>query len=90
MELTSDAASPLSLLAPIIAIGLAILTRRVMLSLGLGIVSGALLLNDFSPLVTLHYLWQQLVAVSSYWKCPAAELCLGRWHNRCKREKQVF
>ncbi|MDO6814475.1 Na+/H+ antiporter NhaC family protein [Cobetia amphilecti] len=63
MELTSYAASPLSLLAPIIAIGLAILTRRVMLSLGLGIVSGALLLNDFSPLVTLHYLWQQLVAV---------------------------
>ena len=63
MELTSYAASPLSLLAPIIAIGLAILTRRVMPSLGLGIVSGALLLNDFSPLVTLHYLWQQLVAV---------------------------
>ncbi|WP_211242493.1 hypothetical protein [Cobetia crustatorum] len=63
MELTSYAASPLSLLAPIIAIGLAILTRRVMLSLGLGIVSGALLLNGFAPIATLDYLWQQLVAV---------------------------
>ncbi|MHC9035620.1 Na+/H+ antiporter NhaC family protein [Cobetia marina] len=82
MELTSYAASPLSLLAPIIAIGLAILTRRVMPSLGLGIVSGALLLNDFSPLVTLHYLWQQLVAV--FIEMPdsgqLAEASLNSWN----------
>ncbi|MEI8632872.1 Na+/H+ antiporter NhaC family protein [Vibrio sp. PP-XX7] len=46
---------PVSLLPPIVALGLAIFTRRVLLSLGLGILLGALLLTDFSVLGTLTY-----------------------------------
>lgn len=53
----SYADSALSLLPPAVAIILAILTRRVLLSLGLGIVIGALLLNQFSPLATGNFLY---------------------------------
>lgn len=49
------AASPLSILPPVIALGLAIITRRVLLSLGVGIVLGALLLANFAPLEALIY-----------------------------------
>jgi len=48
MILIDFAASPLSVLPAIVALGLAIITRRVLLSLGVGIVLGALLLVDFS------------------------------------------
>ncbi|AGH81859.1 Na+/H+ antiporter NhaC [Psychromonas sp. CNPT3] len=44
------AASPLSILPALVALGLAIITRRVLISLGVGIVLGALLLADFSLL----------------------------------------
>jgi tetracycline resistance efflux pump len=37
-----------SLLPPIVAIGLAIATKRVVISLGIGVALGALLLNDFN------------------------------------------
>ena len=37
-----------SLLPPIVAIGLAIATKRVVTSLGIGVVLGALLLHDFN------------------------------------------
>ena len=50
------AASPLSILPAIIALGLAIITRRVLLSLGVGIVLGALLLADFVPLEAISYI----------------------------------
>ncbi|WP_163936083.1 Na+/H+ antiporter NhaC family protein [Paraferrimonas sp. SM1919] len=40
--------SALSILPPVIAIGLAIITRKVLLSLGLGILTGIALLTDFS------------------------------------------
>lgn len=50
------AASPLSILPALVALGLAIITRRVLLSLGLGIVLGALLLADFSLLNTCSYI----------------------------------
>ncbi|ABM02848.1 transporter, NhaC family [Psychromonas ingrahamii 37] len=48
MILTDFATSPLSVMPAVVALGLAIITRRVLLSLGLGIVFGALLLVDFS------------------------------------------
>ena len=45
--------SALSLLPPVMAIVLAIITRKVLLSLGLGILSGILLLSDFSLSATV-------------------------------------
>ncbi|WP_281646237.1 Na+/H+ antiporter NhaC family protein [Parendozoicomonas sp. Alg238-R29] len=63
MELTSFSFSPLSLLAPAVAIGLAVLTRKTLLSLGAGIVVGALLLTGFSPMNTVQYLVDALVSV---------------------------
>ncbi|MBR9727412.1 Na+/H+ antiporter NhaC family protein [Shewanella intestini] len=48
MNIISYSDSALSLLPPVVAIVLAIVTRKVLLSLGLGIVVGALLLNDYS------------------------------------------
>ncbi|MGF1721254.1 Na+/H+ antiporter NhaC family protein [Vibrio kyushuensis] len=48
MNLIDFASSPLSLLPPIVALSLAIITRRVLVSLGVGIVLGALLLTDYS------------------------------------------
>ena len=48
MTLIDFAASPLSVMPAIVALGLAIITRRVLLSLGVGIVLGTLLLVNFS------------------------------------------
>jgi tetracycline resistance efflux pump len=48
MILTDFATSPLSVMPAVVALGLAIITRRVLLSLGLGIVFGALLLVNWS------------------------------------------
>lgn len=47
----------LTLLPPVLAIGLAVATRKVLLSLGLGVVSAALLVTDLSPGGTLEELW---------------------------------
>jgi Na+/H+ antiporter NhaC len=63
MELLSYSHSSLSLLAPAIAIALAIVTRRVMLSLGAGIVAGSLLLTSFNPMDTVVYLFEGFVKV---------------------------
>lgn len=63
MELTSYAFSPLSLLAPAVAIGLAVITRKTLFSLGAGIVVGSLLLTGFSPLHAIEYLVGGLLAV---------------------------
>ncbi|ROV58873.1 Na+/H+ antiporter NhaC family protein [Vibrio ponticus] len=48
MNLIDFASSPLSLLPPVVALTLAIVTRRVLLSLGMGILLGAILLADYS------------------------------------------
>ncbi|MGY3570092.1 tetracycline efflux Na+/H+ antiporter family transporter Tet(35) [Vibrio paucivorans] len=48
MNLIDFASSPLSLLPPIVALSLAIITRRVLVSLGVGILLGAVLLADYS------------------------------------------
>ncbi|PJE80418.1 Malate-2H(+)/Na(+)-lactate antiporter [invertebrate metagenome] len=50
MELSDFSHSFLSLLAPAVAILMAVMTRRVLLSLGAGIITGALLLTGFHPL----------------------------------------
>ncbi|OOF13111.1 Na+/H+ antiporter [Salinivibrio sp. PR932] len=57
MNLTDFSSSALSLLPPLLALGLAIATRRVLLSLGMGIVLGTLLLADFSLGTSAQYLF---------------------------------
>ena len=63
MTIISYADSALSLLPPVAAIVLAMLTRRVLLSLGVGIVLGALLLTDFSAMQTVQYLSEKVSAL---------------------------
>lgn len=46
-----------SILPPIIAIVMVLLTRRVLLSLGVGIISAALILTSFAPVGALQELW---------------------------------
>lgn len=46
-----------SLLPPILAIAMVLITRKVLLSLGVGIVSAALLLHEFSPVESAKSLW---------------------------------
>ncbi len=48
MNLLDFASSPLSLVPALVALSLAIITRRVLVSLGMGIALGALLLADYS------------------------------------------
>ena len=48
----------LSLLPPIVAIVLAIATRRIVLSLVLGIFAGALLMAGGNPLVAIYHTWE--------------------------------
>ncbi|MGR7921010.1 Na+/H+ antiporter NhaC family protein [Zobellella denitrificans] len=52
-----------SLLPPLLAIILAIFTRRVLLSLGVGIVLGVLLLQQFNPLDALVHLSRNVAAL---------------------------
>lgn len=61
--LTDFATSPLSVLPAVIALGLAIITRRVLLSLGVGIVLGAMLLTNLSPLNALSYIFTTVKGV---------------------------
>ncbi|MGI9279302.1 MAG: Na+/H+ antiporter NhaC family protein [Endozoicomonas sp.] len=63
MELLSYSTSSLSLVAPAVAIILAILTRHVLFSLGAGILAGALLLTDFSVTSTFSYLTSSFTKV---------------------------
>lgn len=56
MELVNYSDSALSLVTPLVAILLAVLTRRVLLSLGAGIIVGALLLTGFDPVNTFSYI----------------------------------
>ncbi|MGP1782835.1 Na+/H+ antiporter, partial [Shewanella frigidimarina] len=63
MTIISYADSALSLLPPVVAIVLAMLTRRVLLSLGFGILLGALLLTDFSVMQTGQYLSTKVLSL---------------------------
>ncbi|MEC4726892.1 Na+/H+ antiporter NhaC family protein [Shewanella sp. D64] len=63
MTTLSYADSALSLLPPVVAILLAIVTRRVLLSLGVGIILGAVLITDFSAVDTGQYLAKQVTGL---------------------------
>lgn len=52
-----------ALLVPILAIGLAIVTRHVLFSLGIGLLVGALQLTGFAPLSALSYLLDRFLDV---------------------------
>jgi tetracycline resistance efflux pump len=56
MSLIDFSASSLSIVPAAVALGLAIITRRVLISLGIGILLGALLLADFSALAAGQYI----------------------------------
>ncbi|UTV28542.1 Na+/H+ antiporter NhaC family protein [Photobacterium atrarenae] len=56
MNIIDFSHSSISLLPPLVALGLAILTRRVLLSLGFGVLLGALLLADFSVTAAAGYI----------------------------------
>ena len=55
MELSSFSDSSLSLIAPAVAIILAVVTRKVLWSLGAGIIAASLLLTHFNPLDAIQY-----------------------------------
>ncbi|GHA55280.1 Na+/H+ antiporter NhaC family protein [Photobacterium aphoticum] len=61
MNLVNFSDSLMSVVPPLLAVILAVTTRRVLLSLGAGIVAGALMLNQFSPLETAHYLFNKVL-----------------------------
>ncbi|ARD47449.1 sodium:proton antiporter [Sporosarcina sp. P37] len=54
-----------SILPPIIAIVMVLVTRRVLLSLGAGILTAALLIAEFAPLETLKGIWTAVTI--SFW-----------------------
>ena len=54
-----------SILPPIVAIVMVLTTKRVLLSLGAGIVTAALLVASFSPVDTLQNLWTAMIV--SFW-----------------------
>lgn len=56
----------LTLLPPVLAIGLAIATRRVLISLGVGVLSAAILIAEFSPLETLGEVWAAFALI--FWE----------------------
>lgn len=56
MELLDFSTSIWSVVPPLLALGLAIITRKVLLSLSVGIIVGALMLADGSPATALSYL----------------------------------
>lgn len=63
MELVSYSDSWLSLLPPAIAIILAVVTRKVLWSLGAGVVTGAFLLSGYQPLGTLEIVADRAIGV---------------------------
>lgn len=76
MSITSYADSALSLLPPLVAITLSIITQRVLLSLGLGIVVGAVLLNINAPLETGSFLFATVSKL--FWS--AEKQSLNAWN----------
>ncbi|WLV23887.1 Na+/H+ antiporter NhaC family protein [Aciduricibacillus chroicocephali] len=58
-----DTQEILSLLPAVIMLVLVLATRKVLLSLGTGIIAGALILNDFSILGTLKEIWKDFANI---------------------------
>lgn len=63
MELIDFSTSAWSILPPVLALGLAILTRKVLLSLSVGIVVGALMLSDGNIGTALNYLGDRVLSL---------------------------
>ncbi|WP_413692795.1 Na+/H+ antiporter NhaC family protein [Psychromonas sp. KJ10-2] len=63
MSLIDYSASMLSILPAAVALGLAIITRRVLISLGIGIVLGAMLLADYSVVEAGKYIYSTVKSV---------------------------
>ncbi|WP_025821743.1 Na+/H+ antiporter NhaC family protein [Shewanella marina] len=63
MNLIQYSDSVLSVVPPLLTVILAITTRRVLLSIGTGIVTGALLLSNYQPLNTLKYLLETVAGL---------------------------
>lgn len=53
----------LTLIPPLLAIGLAIATRKVLISLGLGVLAAAILIAEFNPLATLREVWEAFAVI---------------------------
>ena len=66
-----ESAPWLTIAPPIVAIVLAILTRRVMISLGAGVVAAALLVAGFNPLETLRLIWESFITL--FWSDGALD-----------------
>src|SRR5699024_8689772 len=56
-----DAYPILTLLPPLVAIILVIVTRKVLVSLGAGIVVAGLILAEFNPLTMVVWIWDAIV-----------------------------
>ncbi len=63
MNLIQYSDSLLSVVPALLAVILAITTRRVLLSLGVGIIAGSILLNNYNPLAALQYLLHQILGL---------------------------
>lgn len=72
--------SALSLIPPIVALGMTILTRRVLLSLGLGVIIGSLLLADYSVSATLSYLFDLVAGLFYSVDAQTKEISLNMWN----------
>ncbi|GAA3701994.1 Na+/H+ antiporter NhaC family protein [Zhihengliuella alba] len=53
----------LTLVPPVLALALVILTKRVLISLGAGVLSAALLIHDLDPVAALVAVWQSFAAI---------------------------
>ncbi|WP_026460962.1 Na+/H+ antiporter NhaC family protein [Schaalia suimastitidis] len=67
-----EAYPALSLLPPIVAIVLVIVTKKVLVSLGVGVVASALLISDFNIAKTLLLLWNTLSDIFWDWEAGTA------------------
>jgi tetracycline resistance efflux pump len=56
----------LTILPPVLAIALALLTRRVLISLGAGVLASALLVAGWNPLETLRLVWDAFAVI--FWE----------------------
>ncbi|WP_309080470.1 Na+/H+ antiporter NhaC family protein [Zhihengliuella sp.] len=63
----------LTLVPPVLALALVILTRKVLISLGAGVVAAALLVHDLDPLAALLAVWQSFAGI--FW----ADGALNTW-----------
>ena len=66
----------LTVLPPILAIVLAILTRKVIMSLGAGVILAALLVENFNPLGSLAQIWNSFATI--FWDSEAGGVNTGQ------------